>query len=219
MPREAPVEITPRAPNIILCRTASSREMVDLDEAIRMREGGNPVEAVRMLRQLVREGDTARTWYELGRAFREMHLEAAAEACFARALGDAPEAWDVEGSYDPSESVELGIDDAEAWCAMSRVLLSRGEPEAALAAAERALFSGYSEAWVPKVLALGSLGKARAAAAAIEDARRKGVERGTLLTLEALLYSSLRDRERSRAAARKALKWDPGRIPPKRAAW
>ena len=188
----------------------------DLDEAIRTRERGDPVEAVRMLRQLVRAEGSARAWYELGRAFREMHLDAAAEACFSRALGDEPEAWDVEGAYDPSESVELGIDDAEAWCAMSRVLLSRGEHEAGLAAADRALFAGYSDAWVPKVLALVALGRTRAAVSAIEEARRNGVERGTLLTLEASLHDSLSQRDQARAAARKALRWDPGRIPPKR---
>jgi tetratricopeptide (TPR) repeat protein len=189
----------------------------ELDAAIRLRERGEPAEALALLRDLVRGSPSPRTWYELGRAFRELGYNGAAEACFARALGDRPELWEPEGMYDPSEPLTIGVEDAEAWVALSRLLLSRGETEAALAAADRAVFLGHGEGWEPKALALQAAGRTREALRALGEARARGVARGALEALEARLRRGGGDREGSRKAARRALHWDPGRRTARRA--
>lgn len=189
----------------------TSQEPADLDHAIRMRERGESAEALALLRELAREAPSARTWYELGRAFRELSYNGAAEACFARALGDRPELWEPEGMYDPADPLSIGIEDAEAWTALSRLLLARGEVEAALAAAGRAVFLGHGEAWEPKVLALAAGGKRSEALRALDEARERGVERGTLEALESLLAAGAGQRDRARKATARAAHWDPGR--------
>ena len=183
----------------------------DLDPAIRMREQGENEAALGSLRALVTETEDPRAWYELGRAFRGLNYHAAAHACFARALGDRDEDWETEGMYDPSLPLTLGVEDAEAWVALARLLLARGELEAGVAAADRAVFLGSGDGWLPKALGLSAAGRTAEALRALEQARERGVERGSLVSLEVLLRRQKGDVVGERRAQRRLRSLDPGR--------